>query len=427
MTTLFDDKPTQVIDLSIGAPSRDLMPIDMMATACQSGLSCNEDAWNSFQYGPEAGDLAFREELAVLLSTQTFGLHQTSMVQSHTIACTSGASQSFVNLLSLLTDPIHTSHVFLQSPTYHLVFQMVKDRGFDQNQLVAVPEDDDGIQVDWLEQKLNELQIGDSPAHPRYYNAVLYTVPTYSNPSGSILTHERRQKLVELACRHHLLVICDDVYDMLYQDSTSRPPPSLISYDLNDVNNHPGRGNIISNGTFSKILAPGMRCGWVQARPEIINLLTNSGLYSSGGSPAHFVSKMILETLKNGSLLKHIGHSRLVLRDRLVNGLLKPIDNFLVPLGCSYREPQGGYFVWLKLPKSINSNKLQNTIERHKINVSCGYGYRFAVPSNDAIENKLDIGRHVRLCFAYYSTSDLNTAIGYLHQAIKLCIEADNA
>jgi DNA-binding transcriptional MocR family regulator len=84
------------------------------------------------------------------------------------------------------------------------------------------------------------------------------------------LSHPRRQKLVELARRHHVLVICDDVYDMLYQDRTHMPPPSLVSYDLNDEDEHIGQGNIVSNGTFSKILSPGMRCGWVQARSGII-------------------------------------------------------------------------------------------------------------------------------------------------------------
>lgn len=172
--------------------------------------------------------------------------------------------------MSLLTDPVHTKHVFLQSPTYHLVFEMVKDRGFAQDQLVAVPEDAQGIDIDWLELKLDELKIGKSPVHPQYYNAVLYTVPTYSNPSGATLSHPRRQKLVELARRHHVLVICDDVYDMLYQDRAHMPPPSLVSYDLNDESEHIGQGNIVSNGTFSKILSPGMRCGWVQARSGII-------------------------------------------------------------------------------------------------------------------------------------------------------------
>jgi DNA-binding transcriptional MocR family regulator len=135
------------------------------------------------------------------------------------------------------------------------------------------------------------------------------------------------------------------------------------------------------------------------------------------------VSKLILEALKNGSLSKHIGNSRLVLRDRLENGLLKPVDNLLVPLGCSYCKPRGGYFVWLRLPRSVSSIQLQNTIEKHKINVSCGYGYKFAVPSDGDIDSKLEIGRHIRLCFAYYDTLDLNTAVSYLHQAIRLCID----
>lgn len=134
------------------------------------------------------------------------------------------------------------------------------------------------------------------------------------------------------------------------------------------------------------------------------------------------VSKLILEALRDQSLAKHIGRTRHVLNDRLINGLLQPIDELLLPLGCSYCEPKGGYFVWLKLPSAINSAKLEQLIVQNEIKVSCGYGYRFAVPTDGDMENKRDIGMHVRLCFAFYSTSDLRTAIGRLHQAVKLCM-----
>jgi DNA-binding transcriptional MocR family regulator len=151
---------------------------------------------------------------------------------------------------------------------------MVQDRGYNVDQLVGIPEDANGIDTTWLEKKLQELEIGKnkSPKSP-YYSAVLYTVPTYSNPSGTILSHERRQKLVKLARQHDVLVICDDVYDMLYQNSTSKPPPPLIAYDMEESTT--GLGNVISNGTFSKILSPGVRCGWVQARSGLIKRLAN--------------------------------------------------------------------------------------------------------------------------------------------------------
>lgn len=164
---------------------------------------------------------------------------------------------------------------------------MVKDRGYKTDQLVGVPEDTDGIDIAWLEGKLRELEIGrnKSPESP-YYSAVLYTVPTYSNPSGTILSHERRQKLVQLAHQHNILVICDDVYDMLYQPSEGKPLPPLVSYDI--AYNSEGNGNVISNGTFSKILSPGVRCGWVQARSGLIQrlakrqVLLDSLLYKAG-------------------------------------------------------------------------------------------------------------------------------------------------
>lgn len=151
---------------------------------------------------------------------------------------------------------------------------MVKDRGYKTEQLVGIPEDADGIDIAWLEEKLRELQIGkDKSSKSPYYSAVLYTVPTYSNPSGTILSHQRREKLVQLAYQHDILVICDDVYDMLYQPSEGKPLPLLVSYDM--VYDSEGDGNVISNCTFSKILSPGVRCGWVQARSGLIKRLAN--------------------------------------------------------------------------------------------------------------------------------------------------------
>ncbi|KAM3582386.1 hypothetical protein VKS41_005031 [Umbelopsis sp. WA50703] len=292
---------------------------------------------------------------------------------------------------------------------------MVQDRGYNVDQLVGIPEDANGIDTTWLEKKLQELEIGKnkSPKSP-YYSAVLYTVPTYSNPSGTILSHERRQKLVKLARQHDVLVICDDVYDMLYQNSTSKPPPPLIAYDMEESTT--GLGNVISNGTFSKILSPGVRCGWVQAR----------GLHASGGSPAHFVSKLILETLQNNDLKNHIAKTRNVLSERMTNGLITAIDELLVPLGCSYHKPKGGYFLWLKLPQSITSQALEQTIKKNGILVSCGYGYKFAVPSKGNDNNTVEIGSHVRLCFAFYTTPELKLAVERLHQAIQICVESQH-
>ncbi|KAG2177042.1 hypothetical protein INT43_007698 [Umbelopsis isabellina] len=452
MTTLFDDKAADVIDLSIGAPARDLMPVDMVAAACTAALSSNDKACDSFQvssddmsrcipaaihsnasckqYGPEAGDGQYLSELSILLQEEYCHLGLSPIASDSHLCCTSGASQSITNLLTLFSEPTYTSHVFLQSPTYHLVFQMVKDRGYKTDQLVGIPEDADGIDIAWLEGKLRELEIGKNKSvESPYYSAVLYTVPTYSNPSGTILSHERRQKLVQLAHQHDMLVICDDVYDMLYQPSEGKSLPPLVSYDM--AYSSEGNGNVISNGTFSKILSPGVRCGWVQARSGLIKRLAKrqgcssiSGLHASGGSPAHFVSKLILETLRTKDLQKHIAKTRDILSERMTDGLITPIDELLLPLGCSYHKPKGGYFLWLKLPQSITSQALEQTILKNRIKVSCGYGYHFAVPSKDHDTYKLEIGSHVRLCFAFYSTSDLKSAVERLHQAIKICLES---
>lgn len=140
------------------------------------------------------------------------------------------------------------------------------------------------------------------------------------------------------------------------------------------------------------------------------------------------VSKLILESLRSKDLQKHVANTRNILRERMTNGLMSPIDELLLPLGCSYHKPKGGYFLWLKLPQFITSQAIEQTILKKQIKVSCGYGYHFAVPSPDDDDDddayKLEIGSHVRLCFAFYSTSELKLAVERLHQAIKICLES---
>lgn len=136
------------------------------------------------------------------------------------------------------------------------------------------------------------------------------------------------------------------------------------------------------------------------------------------------MSKLILETLRNKDLEKHIAKTRNILSERMTNGLICPIDELLLPLGCSYNKPKGGYFLWLKLPQSITSQQVEQTILKKSIKVSCGYGYKFAVPSEGDDDYKLEIGSHIRLCFAFYSTPELKLAVERLHQAIKICLES---
>lgn len=179
-----------------------------------------------------------------------------------------------------------TRAAFLPLPTYHLVFQTFADMGFafpghgHERNVIGVPEDEDGILVDVLEEKLRELgsvddrESGTVPSlsrKERTFQFVLYLVPSHSNPSGTTVSASRRDHLIRLSREFDMLIICDDVYELLYypdssEDNTSiQVPDRLVAYDMA----HDGGGYVISNSSFSKILGPGVRCGWLEAHVRI--------------------------------------------------------------------------------------------------------------------------------------------------------------
>lgn len=144
---------------------------------------------------------------------------------------------------------------------------------------MAVPEDRDGIKVDWLESQLAELIRKSAEAIPDgRFRHLLYCVPTFANPSTTTLSGERRRELVRIARKYDILVVCDDVYECLNYEPKIPVPRRVVAYDLEDNNSieevevGPGNkgGNVVSNGTFSKMLGPGVRCGWVEGRAELI-------------------------------------------------------------------------------------------------------------------------------------------------------------
>ena len=139
----------------------------------------------------------------------------------------------------------------VEEPTYFVIEKIFRDRNLN---VVGVPTDSQGMLVAELEKLLLE---GLKPA-------LVYIIPTFQNPTGLCLSHDRRAQLISLANKFDFHILADEVYQLIYFDEL--PPRPLISFD---------RGNrVISFGSFSKILAPGLRTGWIHAAPEIIKKLS---------------------------------------------------------------------------------------------------------------------------------------------------------
>lgn len=177
------------------------------------------------------------------------------------------------HLLTILTRPqTATRHVYFQDPTYFLAFDVFLNVGFTRDQFVGIQEENDsGINVDRLEDYLIKHHIRGSTdrGESMVFHSVLYCVPTHANPTGSILSNEKRARLVQLAKKYNMLIICDDVYDILTFEGEI--PKRLVAYDLENTINEEDKHVVISNGSFSKLLAPGARAGWIEAGETIIN------------------------------------------------------------------------------------------------------------------------------------------------------------
>jgi DNA-binding transcriptional MocR family regulator len=174
---------------------------------------------------------------------------------------------------------------------------------------------------------------------------LLYTVPTYGNPTGRTMPLERRRALATLARQHDLVVVEDDVYrELAYEGS---PPPSIGAVD-------PG-APVLRIGSFSKTLAPGLRLGWLTGPASLVRRVINGGLLVSGGGLNPLIGLTVAEFTAAGAYERNVEHLRRTYaarRDALVGALRAAVPE------ARFAIPNGGYFVWLRLPGEIDASKL---------------------------------------------------------------------
>ncbi|MCJ1472472.1 hypothetical protein MMC13_001120 [Lambiella insularis] len=261
----------------------------------------------------------------------------------------------------------------------------------------------------------------------------------------------RREALVRLARRHDALLVSDDVYDMLYWPATktlSPEPdsrshakavlPRLVDIDTAlphepDLPRH-AFGNALSNGTFSKLLGPGLRTGWVAGSPAAISALAEIGATRSGGAPSHFTACVIAEGLVSGDVQAHVEGLKKAYAVRW-RTTVDAIEKLLVPLGVNLvsnvdREEiarenavgafAGGYFLWLKLPKSIMASTISEKCRLQNLFVAPGD--IFEVPGeNEKTEHTFK--NMIRISFAWEEYNALTRGIERLASALESTIE----
>ncbi len=351
-----------VIDLGAGHPGAALLPRATLQAAAAQRLG--EDDSSLLQYGLEQGDSYFRHALATFLSRR-YG----TPVDMERLFIAAGASQALDLICTLYTQPGDV--VLVEEPTYFLALRIFADHRL---RVCPVATDADGLDIEALETAL----AAERPA-------MLYTVPTHQNPAGFTLPLERRRRLVELSEQHSFLIVADEVYHLLSYGTA--PPAPLASFAES--------GTVLGLGSFSKILAPGLRLGWVQAAPHHMERLYRSGLLDSGGGLNPFTSALVRVVVEGGWEERYLDMLRATYRRRIA-ALHAALVEHLGRL-VRYTVPDGGYFFWLRLPEQMDGETLAARAPEFKV------GFR----PGQRFSGRQGLRNYIRLSFAHYEDADL--------------------
>merc|ERR1719436_914360 len=208
---------------------------------------------------------------------------------------------------------------------------------------------------------------------------LVYTVTVHHNPTGITMVNSKREKLLALAVKHNFKIIADEAYQLLNFEPTGVVP--LFYHD------NPTDPRVFSIGTFSKLIGPGVKVGWVQAHPQLLKKLPDIGFIDSGNNPVIMASGVLLDFIKSGNLAKHIEFASKSLKSKkelLVSELKK--------VGLEPNDPKGGYFVWVK--------------SKGKATGRSGKGMTLDPPDMFA--------DYMRLCFAWLAEDQIIEGIEFL-------------
>lgn len=357
--------PPGFIDLGLGDPQFSLLPLDLIRQAAGERLARDDPYF--LQYGLEQGDPHLRGALAVFLS-RGYGFP----VGAESLFITAGVSSALDLICSLYTRP--GDLIFVEEPTYHLALRIFTDHHL---QIVPLRTDPDGLVIEELQEKLAEV----SPVF-------LYLIPTFQNPTGRTLSQERRARLAALSREYDFLILADEVYHFL--SFRAEPPLALASYTA--------IGNILSLGSFSKVLAPGLRLGWVQAGADRIQRLATCGLLDSGGGMNPFASAIVRGIVESGQLEKNIARLKTTYRNRM-NAMQANLQRYLPEL--DYTIPEGGYFFWVRFPGGLDTEQLGERAEAFKLRIRPGV--RFSSQGG--------LREYARLSYVFYEPEDIREGL----------------
>ena len=317
-----------MISFAGGNPSLDALPDRQVSELASYVLE--KDGKAILQYGATEGYRPFLESLKAYVEKQLG-------TEIPAVLPVTGSTQAMDLLCKAMIDPGDT--VLVENPSFLGNLQCLK---LYQANLVSVESDDQGLLPDDLEKKINQY-------HPK----MLYTIPTFQNPTGKSLPEERRKAVAELANRYGMLVAEDDPYrDLRYEGQACH---SIKYFDRN--------GWVMFLGSFSKIISPGLRVGYIAGDATVIRKCT-VGKQSTDVHTSNLNQAIVDQYLRRDLLPAHIRNICSGYGAKMKQ-MLGCLESF--PSGVRFTHPQGGLFIWAELPEKIDAVKMLSAAVERKV------------------------------------------------------------
>lgn len=360
------------VNFASGLGDTALFPVEEMRRIIQMVL--RRDGVAALEYGAPCGYPPLRRTITHVLASQGLQAHPDNVL------ITSGSQQALALVAQVTLKPGDV--VLTERPTYSGALDLFRELGV---QITAVPVDEDGIEIDKLERRLERMQ-------PR----LIYTMPNFQNPTGVSMSSPRRRQLLALADRYNVPVLEDDfVGDLRYE---GRSQPALKALD-------PG-GRVIYVSTFSKMLTPGIRVGFLVAEGPVYEALARSKQVNDLAT-SNLWQRALQEYVSVGRYQSYLRRTGRLYKQRR-DAMLAAIERYLPP-EVAYRVPTGGLFIWLRLPGGLSADALLPLAVAEGVTFAPGRGFYADRKGDDAA---------MRLNFAAQGPEAIEAGIERLGRAI---------
>ncbi len=369
------------IPLFAGHPAYDLLPMEGVRRAIEA-LWQGPGLARLFNYGDERGNPDLLDFLV-----ERLGRIESLTLSRENLMIIGGSTWGVDMICDQLTRAGDV--VLVDAPSYRDALHIFRDHHLD---LRALPIDAGGIIVDEMEAALREL--AKAKRLPKFY----YVVPNFQNPSGITMSEARRRAVIDLSRAYGFVIVEDDVYsDIRFVDALPRSFYALADGE-----------NVLRLGSFSKTLAPGLRVGWLIGAAEQVARFIDSGVLTMGGGANPFTAAVVAQYCGSGEWERHLHWLREQYQERR-DIALRALEGSM-PAQVSYTQPEGGYFIWLRLPRSLRVDDLAEAARRRNVFFAPGTGF-FVDPADGL--------HHLRLSFSYVPHADLKGGIEVLGALIQ--------